>query len=112
MARWPDGPMARWPDGPMARPSVLPALTWAKILDRHHSAIQHLHGTMRSFEDKSLKMFEMFQQSITESCCMLKILMVFHVEKRIPMLIVECRDSCQSWQWRLSFRTLIRLGPL
>lgn len=49
----------------------------------------------------------------TESCwSMLKILIIFHVEKRIPMLIVECRDSCQSWQWRLSFRTLIRLGPL
>lgn len=98
---------ARWPDGPMARPSVLPALTWAKILDRHHSALAWHNAFFWRQE------FEMFQQSITESCwSMLKILMVFHVEKRIPMLIVECRDSCQSWQWRLSFRTLIRLGPL
>lgn len=46
-------PSCPWPDGPMARPSVLPALTWAKILGRH----QHLHGTMRSFEDKSFKCF-------------------------------------------------------
>ena len=81
---WPDGPMARWP-GLLCYQLWPGPRFWAVT-------IQHLHGTMRSFEDKSFK--------------------CFHVEKRIPMLIVECRDSCQSWQWRLSFRTLIRLGPL
>ena len=94
-------PMARWPDGPAF------CVTSSDLgQDSGPSPFSTCMAQCVLLKTRVLNVS-------TESCwSMLKILMVFHVEKRIPMLIVECRDSCQSWQWRLSFRTLIRLGPL